>query len=123
VDKPEDVERTLNQVLADPKIRVSVKTAAKSSPYKAIDPRVMKVVADATTKGWPGLPVIPKMETGASDGIYLLAAGIPTFGVSGIFGDEDDVRAHGRDERVLVKAFDEGVEFMYNVAAALGKLP
>jgi acetylornithine deacetylase/succinyl-diaminopimelate desuccinylase-like protein len=61
------------------------------------------------------------MSNGASDGIYLTAAGIPTYGISGIFGDEDDVRAHGRDERILVKAFDEAVDFMYTVAAALGK--
>jgi acetylornithine deacetylase/succinyl-diaminopimelate desuccinylase-like protein len=61
------------------------------------------------------------MSSGASDGIHLITAGIPTYGISGIFGDEDDVRAHGRDERVLVKSFDEAVDFMYTVAAALGK--
>ena len=59
--------------------------------------------------------------SGASDGIHLITAGIPTYGVSGIFSDEDDVRAHGRDERVLVKSFDEAVGFMYDVATALGR--
>jgi acetylornithine deacetylase/succinyl-diaminopimelate desuccinylase-like protein len=121
VDKPEDVERTLSQVLADPKIKVSVMTPAKPAAYKPIDPKVLSIVTEATGKSWPGLPVVPQMSNGASDGIYLTAAGIPTYGISGIFGDEDDVRAHGRDERILVKAFDEAVDFMYTVAAALGK--
>ena len=56
------------------------------------------------------------MTTGASDGIYLIAAGIPTYGVSGIFGDEDDNRNHGKDERILVKSFYDALEFMYSVA-------
>jgi acetylornithine deacetylase/succinyl-diaminopimelate desuccinylase-like protein len=121
VDKPEEVERTLNQVLADPKIKVSVMTPAKPVAYKPIDPKLLSVVTEATNKSWPGLSVIPQMSSGASDGIHLITAGIPTYGISGIFGDEDDVRAHGRDERVLVKSFDEAVDFMYTVVAALGK--
>jgi acetylornithine deacetylase/succinyl-diaminopimelate desuccinylase-like protein len=121
VDKAEDVERAVNQVLDDPKIKVSVMTHAKPVDYKPIDPKLLGVVTDATSKSWPGLPVIPQMSSGASDGIRLIAAGIPTYGVSGIFGDEDDVRAHGRDERILVKAFDDDVEFMYAVATGLGK--
>jgi acetylornithine deacetylase/succinyl-diaminopimelate desuccinylase-like protein len=121
VDKAEDVERTLNQVLADPKIKVSVMTPAKPVAYKPIDPRLLSIVTEATNKSWPGLPVIPQMMNGASDGIHLITAGIPTYGVSGTFSDEDDVRAHGRDERVLVKSFDEAVGFMYDVATALGR--
>jgi acetylornithine deacetylase/succinyl-diaminopimelate desuccinylase-like protein len=123
VDKAEDVERALNQVLADPKIKITVMTPARPVAYKPIDPKLLDIVTEATTNNWPGLPVIPQMSTGASDGIHLITAGIPTYGVSGIFGDEDDVRAHGRDERVLVKSFDEAVEFMYEVAAGLGKTP
>jgi acetylornithine deacetylase/succinyl-diaminopimelate desuccinylase-like protein len=61
------------------------------------------------------------MDTGASDGIYLISAGMPTYGISGMFGDEDDVRAHGRDERVLVQSFYEAVDFMYYLVTALGK--
>jgi acetylornithine deacetylase/succinyl-diaminopimelate desuccinylase-like protein len=70
---------------------------------------------------WPDLPVIPQMSNGASDGVYLISAGIPTYGVSGMFTDEDDVRAHGRDERILVKSFNEAVDFMYNLCSTLGK--
>ncbi len=61
------------------------------------------------------------MDTGASDGIYLIRAGIPTYGVGGIFTDEDDVRAHGRDERILVKSFDDAVDFMYDLITRLAK--
>lgn len=121
VDQADDVERTLNQVLADPKIKVSVMKPPKPVAYKPISPLVWSAVSAATSKSWPGLSVIPQMSTGASDGIYLISAGIPTYGVSGIFGDEDDVRAHGRDERILVKSFYEAIDFMYDVGTTLGK--
>ncbi len=121
VDNVTDVERTLNRVLDDPKIKVTPVKAAVNTPYTPIDPKVLSVVKAATTKNWPGLPVIPQLMLGASDGIYLIHAGIPTYGVGGIFGDEDDVRAHGRDERILTKAFDEAVDFMYDVVTGLAK--
>jgi acetylornithine deacetylase/succinyl-diaminopimelate desuccinylase-like protein len=121
VDKAQDVERTINQVLADPKIKVSVMQPPKPVPYTPINSKVLAVVTAATARFWPGIPVIPRMDTGASDGIYLIGAGMPTYGISGIFGDEDDVRAHGRDERVLVQSFYDAVDFMYTLATALGK--
>jgi len=120
VDKAEDVERTLHQVLADPKIKVSVMTPANPVPYRPINSRVMDVVTAATRKLWPGLPVIPRMDTGASDGIYLIGGGIPTYGINGMFNDEDDIRAHGRDERILVPSFYDAVDFMEMVVRALG---
>jgi len=121
VDKPADVERTLNQVLADSKITVTPMLPPKPIPFTGMNQKVLSAVTAATAKHWPGLGVIPKMEAGASDAIYLTGAGIPTYGASGIFGDEDDVRAHGRDERVLVKSFYEAVDFMYTLATTLGK--
>jgi acetylornithine deacetylase/succinyl-diaminopimelate desuccinylase-like protein len=121
VDKPEDIENTLKKVLADPKINVAVMTPAKASKFVPMNPAVLSAVTTATAKHWPGLPVIPEMATGASDGVYLNVAGIPTYGVSGIFGDEDDVRAHGRDERVLAKSFYDAIDFIYDVATTLGK--
>jgi acetylornithine deacetylase/succinyl-diaminopimelate desuccinylase-like protein len=86
-----------------------------------MNPGVLSAVTAATAKHWPGLPVIPEMETGASDGVYLNVAGIPTYGVSGIFADEDDIRAHGRDERVLAKSFYDALDFIYDVASTLGR--
>ncbi|MCU1233336.1 MAG: peptidase [Candidatus Solibacter sp.] len=121
VDKPGDIERTLREVLADPQIKLTEMAEPVITPYKPIDPQVMAAVTASTAKIWPGLPVIPAMDTGASDGIFLIRAGIPTYGVSGMFGDEDDVRAHGRSERVLVKSFDDAVDFIYDLVTRLGR--
>ena len=119
VDNVAEIQARLNQVLGDSQIKVTPVKAATTTPYTPIDPKVLAVVSAATTKSWPGLPVVPKMMLGASDGIYLVRAGIPTYGVSGIFSDEDDNRAHGRDERILTKSFDDAVDFMYEVVVAL----
>ena len=119
VDKPADVKRTLEQVLADPKITLTQINQAVATPYTPIDPNVMAAVTAATNKLWPGIPMIPAMDTGATDGIYLIRAGIPTYGVSGIFNDEDDYRAHGRSERILVKSFDDAVDFTYDLVTRL----
>jgi acetylornithine deacetylase/succinyl-diaminopimelate desuccinylase-like protein len=59
------------------------------------------------------------MATGATDGKHLRTAGIPVYGVSGMFGDVDDIRAHGKDERIGVKEFFNGVEFMYRLMKTL----
>jgi acetylornithine deacetylase/succinyl-diaminopimelate desuccinylase-like protein len=68
---------------------------------------------------WPGTPVIPTMATGASDGVYTNAAGMPTYGISGVAIDTNDVRAHGRDERVRVESYYQGVDFYYRYLKAL----
>ena len=68
-----------------------------------------------TTEIWPGVPVVPIMSTGATDGLTLRRAGMPVYGVSGLFDDIDDVRAHGKDERMGVWEFFDGLEFMYRL--------
>ena len=67
---------------------------------------------------WPGVPVVPIMSTGATDGLYLRNAGIPTYGVSGMFADVDDNREHGKDERVTVKSFFESFDFLVRLVKA-----
>ncbi len=121
VDSPAEVEATLNRVLADAQIKVSVMTPAKPATYKPMNPRVLDAITKATAKMWPGLPVIPGMSAGASDSIFLIAGGIPAYGVSGMFEDEDDERAHGKDERILVKSFDEALQFMDALVREAGK--
>jgi acetylornithine deacetylase/succinyl-diaminopimelate desuccinylase-like protein len=79
----------------------------------------MNAIERTTAQMWPGVPVVPLMSTGATDGLYLRNAGIPTYGVSGFFVDVDDNRAHGRDERLGVKQFYEGREFLYRLVKAL----
>jgi acetylornithine deacetylase/succinyl-diaminopimelate desuccinylase-like protein len=68
---------------------------------------------------WPGAAVVPEMSTGATDGLYVRNAGIPVYGVAGIFERIDDVRAHGRDERVGVKAFHDAAEYWYRLTRDL----
>jgi acetylornithine deacetylase/succinyl-diaminopimelate desuccinylase-like protein len=121
VDKPEEIQQTLVRVLADPKVQVSIMTPARPTQFAPMNSQVLNAVTAATEKYWPGLRVIPQTSTGATDGVFLRAAGIPTYGVSGIFSDEDDIRAHGRDERILVKSFYEALDFTYSVVTMLGK--
>ncbi|HYA17048.1 MAG TPA: M20/M25/M40 family metallo-hydrolase [Bryobacteraceae bacterium] len=121
VDNPADVEKTLIAVLDDPKISVTQMAPPKFSRFTPINTQVMAAVTAATGKQWPGLPVMPILMTGASDGVYLSVAGIPAYGVGGIFTDRDDIRAHGRDERILVKSFYDAIDFMYEVATRLGR--
>ena len=72
---------------------------------------------------YPGVPVVPTMSSGATDSKYYRLAGIPAYGVSGIFSDIDDVRAHGRDERLGVKQFYEGQEFLWRLIGELAARP
>ena len=117
---PASVRDTLIQVLADPQISVSNVSEARPSRPSPLRPDVMDVVESLTKEMYPGVVVIPVMSTGATDGLYLRNGEIPTYGVDGTFGDIDDVRAHGRDERIGVKQFYEGLEFQYRLIKALG---
>jgi acetylornithine deacetylase/succinyl-diaminopimelate desuccinylase-like protein len=116
---PESVRARLVEVLANPKINVSFVGEARPSAPAALRPDVMAAVEALTKEMFPGVIVVPVMSTGATDSLYLRNAGIPTFGVDGTFGDIDDVRAHGRDERVGVKQYFEGLEFQYRLVKML----
>jgi acetylornithine deacetylase/succinyl-diaminopimelate desuccinylase-like protein len=118
-ESPSEVRSTLIRVLADSKISVIAMEDAVASAPSPLTPEVMGAVERATNLMWPGVPVIPVMSTGATDGLYLRNAGIPTYGVSGFFQEVDDTRAHGRDERLGVKQFYEGCEFLYRLVKAL----
>jgi len=89
------------------------------SPPSPLTPELMRAVETVTRELWPGVPVVPVMGTGATDSKYLRAAGIPAYGTSGIFGDIDDVRAHGRDERILVRSLYEGQDYLYRLVKLL----
>jgi acetylornithine deacetylase/succinyl-diaminopimelate desuccinylase-like protein len=73
----------------------------------------MKPLEQVTQQMWPGTPVVPAMATGASDAVYTIPAGLPTYGVSGLALENNDIRAHGKDERLPVKSFYDGVDFYY----------
>ena len=82
-------------------------------------PDIMGAIESVTASMWPGIPVIPTMSTGATDSKYLRSAGIAAYGTSGLFGDIDDIRTHGRDERLLVKSLYEGQEYLYRLVKRL----
>jgi acetylornithine deacetylase/succinyl-diaminopimelate desuccinylase-like protein len=118
-DEPAAVRQTLVDVLADPQITVSFVGEASPSKPATLKPEVMDAVESLTRAMFPGVIVVPVMSAGATDGLFLRNAGIPTFGVDATFGDIDDVRAHGRDERVGVRQFYEGLEFQYRLIKML----
>jgi len=125
----EEIRLQLVQLFNDPKLSVRYRSDARElsdhgSDRKAMVPPplrtdVMTSLRKVAAKLWPGAPVLPIMETGASDSIYTMAAGIPSYGVSGIAVDRDDIRAHGRDERLKVDSYYAGVEFYYLFLKAL----
>jgi acetylornithine deacetylase/succinyl-diaminopimelate desuccinylase-like protein len=123
--KPADVRATIIRALADTAIAVS---PVDDIPYAApspLMPELMGSVEQLTKQMFGTIPVIPTMSTGATDGRWLRGGGIPTYGVSGLFGDPTDIRAHGRDERMMVKSFFDGQEFLYRLVRQLssGKQP
>ena len=126
----EETRQELIRIFADGKITVRYKDIAtaeykdKAPDTKAFLPPplradVMDPLRAIASKMWPGAPVIPEMETGASDSIYTIAAGIPSYGICGIAIDADDVRAHGKDERLRVSSYYEGVDFYYRFLKAI----
>lgn len=116
----DSVLRALRGVIADTAVAVTVETDSPQSPPSPMRPDIEAAVRAASTAVGPNLPLIPTMETGATDGLYLRNAGIPVYGLSGIAIDTDDVRSHGRDERVSVGAFERGQEFAYQLIRNLG---
>jgi acetylornithine deacetylase/succinyl-diaminopimelate desuccinylase-like protein len=127
-EAPEEVLKTLQRVVADPNVKITL-VQGKTSDGKVIPivgvsaspllPELVKTLEKTVDSMWPGLPVVASMSTGATDGNYLRIAGMPTFGIACMFFDMDDERAHGKDERVGVEDFYEGVEFTYRFMKAL----
>ena len=115
-EAPAAVLAVLVKVVGDDSVRVSpIDDGAVAAAPSPLTPEIMAPLEKVTRQFWPGLPVIPQMETGATDGARLRAARIPTYGVSGILLDIDDIRAHGRDERIMVRSFYDGVEYTYRL--------
>ena len=125
----EETRQALIKIVENPKVTISSvgsdgEVQSESSPRKSFPPppllpQVMNPLERVTHEMWPGMPVVPAMATGASDGVYTSPAGLPTFGISGLAIDVNDVRAHGKDERLPVKSFYNGVEFYYKFLKAV----
>ena len=113
------VEATLKEVIDDEQVAISRVAIATPSPPSPLAADVLQPIERITEEMWPGVAVIPTMSTGATDGLFLRNAGIPVYGVSGLFGEIGDNRAHGQDERILIRSFFEGQEFLYRLTKAL----
>ena len=118
-ENPADVQRALETVINDPKVSVRPDGEARNSPPSPLTPDLMGQIERISGQLWPGLPVIPVMSTGATDGLALRNAGIPTYGVSGLF--YGDTNAHGMNERVPAEGIYQGLEFMYRLVKAVSR--
>jgi len=114
-----DIHRKLVEVLADNQIFVTFIKEPKPSQPSPLTAAVMRPIEEITRAMWKDVPVVPIMGTGATDSLYFRQAGIPMYGVSGIFSDIDDNRAHGRDERLGIAEFYEGREFLDKLVKSL----
>jgi acetylornithine deacetylase/succinyl-diaminopimelate desuccinylase-like protein len=115
------VHSTLETVVGDDQVSITRAAVAKPSPPSPLTDEMLGAIEAITEDMWPGVPVIPTMSTGATDGLYLRNAGIPVYGVSGLFGEIDDVRAHGQNERILIKSYFDGQEFLYRLTTSLSR--
>jgi acetylornithine deacetylase/succinyl-diaminopimelate desuccinylase-like protein len=114
---PQQVRDKLQELVADPEIKVTLADKRSEVPKgpQPLTPQIFKPVETLAAKMWPGIPVVPFMSAGATDGAFLTPAGIPTYGVSGMFGDPDGNGAHGLNERLRVNSVYKGRDFLYEV--------
>ena len=125
----EEVRQDLVKILNDPNVTVRYVGAIgevqdrgldrKSLPPPPLNPEVFQPLEKIAGAMWPGMPVVPDMSTGASDGIYTNAAGLPTYAVGGVAIDRGDIRAHGKDERIGIESYYTGVDFYYKYLKAV----
>ena len=111
--------RTLTEVVDNPALEVIYRGGGALSEPSPLTEEMLGSVETITEQLWPGLTVIPTMSTGTTDGAKMRNSGIPTYGVSGIFVDRNDMRIHGQDERLLKKPYYDGLEFLYRLGKEL----
>lgn len=119
-----EVQRTLVRVLADERITVTPTHEPVTSAPSPLTRTILGPIEKLAAEFWPGAPVVPIMSTGATDGSFLRNAGIPTYGHSGMALESSDaVRIHGKDERIAIKSFDQGAEYLYRLMKLLAAPP
>jgi acetylornithine deacetylase/succinyl-diaminopimelate desuccinylase-like protein len=112
------VQNLLVATLADPAIHVTLDAPPIVSPESPPTPQILKKVTLLAHSMWPNVPIIPTMATGFSDDRQTRNAGMVSYDINGVWQDVDENRAHGRDERIGIQAFDESVEFTYRLLKA-----
>ena len=113
---------TLTQAIGDPGIAIEERVKDKPIAIQPpLDPKILGPVEKLAAKYFPGVPVIPTMSTGATDGVYLAGIGIPTYGVPSVWGDPDGNGTHGLNERVEAKALYTARDYLFDLVKALAK--
>ncbi|KQW82520.1 M20/M25/M40 family metallo-hydrolase [Brevundimonas sp. Root1279] len=116
---PHDVRADLERVLADPGVVVTMPGKIDpTSPPPPLTPAIMEPITRVAGQIWPGVPVVPSMSPGATDGRFTNAAGIPTYGIQGLFVDPDGAGVHGLNERIRVRSLYEGRDFLFELVKA-----
>jgi acetylornithine deacetylase/succinyl-diaminopimelate desuccinylase-like protein len=117
----DEVIATIRREIADTGIAIRILSPAMPSPPSPPTPAIIAIVGRALASIAPGVPIIPYMESGATDALYFRNAGIPVYGVAGLFAAEEELdRLHGRDERIAVTAFATLVRYSEALLAAVG---
>lgn len=112
----DEVKAKLTELAADPAVAVTLAHDSKpASPPPPLTPAIMGPIQKNAAKVWPGGPILPVMATGATDAVHTSAAGIPTYGVTGLFHGPEGTGAHGLNERMRVKSLYEGRDFLYGL--------
>jgi acetylornithine deacetylase/succinyl-diaminopimelate desuccinylase-like protein len=115
----DEVQRTLERVVADDAIKITRIGEGVASPMPPLTPTLLNAVEDISRDLWPGVPVIPTLLPGGTDGRFLNNAGIPTYGVSGMFSGPEPSGAHGLNEHLRVRSLYDGQEFLYRLGKRL----
>ncbi len=118
---PEQVKEALENAVADSQVKVEIVRRRSGSNAPELTDEVMKPVRAAAAKLWPGVPIAPSMTAGATDGRFLMSAGIPTYGMSGMFSVPGENNAHGLNEKIRVTSLYEGREFLESIVRAYAK--
>ena len=117
------VRAELATAIGDPEVKITVRNSPQASPVSEMRPDVMAAVTQAVRANYPGVPVVPYLESGGTDGKVYRIAGIPTFATSGLFTKPSEMFAHGLNERLPVAAFYQGLDHVYELAVKLGGAP
>ncbi|HEX3481011.1 MAG TPA: M20/M25/M40 family metallo-hydrolase [Kofleriaceae bacterium] len=118
-ETPEQVQKELETTFADPRLTITTVPRDPGGDPSAMNKDLLAAIEKVGPRFWPGVPAVPTMTSGATDGRFLRNAGIPTYGHSGMASDIFDVRAHGKDERVSIQATFEGEQYLYELVKAL----
>lgn len=116
-EDPQAVLARLRSAAGNADVTVVMDGAARNSPASPLTPEILGTIERLTEEMWAGVPVVPIMSTGATDALYLRNAGIPVYGVSGLF--YEDPNAHGMNEVISAAAYYEGLEFLYQLVRRL----